>query len=278
MDPEPEREPSVFDPRVPDAARIYNYLLAGKDNYAVDRKVGDRLIKNCPEVPRYARENREFVLRAVRFLAGGVGGVGVEQFVDIGCGLPAPPDNVHEVAQRANPRARVMYLDWNPVAVTQARALMANDQTDAAEADLLDPEGLWEVAQIGRLLDLSQPVAVLLGAVLHLVGEDADPYAVVRRLTEPLAAGSFLVISHALDTREMRKLAMIYQGGDGTPRSRGQILQLFAGFELISPGLVPVPRWRPDYVDRTVQARWEAEPTPLLGGVGLKVDHPSGGR
>src|SRR5215831_17343395 len=190
----PGRPPGLgLDTSVPHPARVYAYWLGGKDNYAADRKAADEVIRLRPEVVASARANRAFLGRVVRYLAGEAG---IRQFLDIGTGLPAP-DNTHQVAQQADPACRVVYVDNDPVVLAHARALLISTpqgSCDYLDADLRDPAAI--IAQAGRTLDFTQPVAVLLLAVLHFVNDEEYPARVVAALAGVLAPGSYLAVSH----------------------------------------------------------------------------------
>jgi hypothetical protein len=181
-----------IDVSIPNVARIYDYWLGGKDNFAADRDAADRQARAIPQLPWLARQNREFLRRVVRFLAG----QGIEQFLDIGSGLPTN-QNVHEVAQVVNPDARVVYADIDPVVVSHAQALLSGKQVAAIRADLCRPQDILGAPEVGQLIDFSQPVAVLALAVLHLLPDEAGPVAAMARLRKAMAPGSYLVISHA---------------------------------------------------------------------------------
>ena len=180
------------DTSVPNIARMYDYWLGGKDNFAADREAADRQARAIPQLPWLARQNRGFLQRAVDFCAR----EGVTQFLDIGSGLPAN-ENVHEIAQRVNADSRVVYADNDPVVVAHARALLSGAQTAAVRGDAGRPDDILGAPEVRRLIDFSQPVAVLLLAVLHLIPDEADPAGSVARLREAVAPGSYLLISHA---------------------------------------------------------------------------------
>jgi hypothetical protein len=242
-----------FDASVPNIARMYDYWLGGKDNFTADREAADRQAQAIPQLPWLARQNRGFLQRAVAFCAG----QGVTQFLDIGSGLPTNR-NVHEVAQHVNPDSRVVYADLDPVVVAHARALLSGTQTAAIRGDACRPDDILGAPEVGRLIDLSRPVAVLLLAVLHLIPDEAGPAAAVARLREAVAPGSYLVISHAdvsqahvigterrSDTaRELvdanRALATV------PARTRDEISLFFGDWALVEPGLTDIWAWRAD--------------------------------
>ena len=246
----PAREPRVpdgVDAAIPSVARIYDYLLGGKDNFAADREAADVFIRLVPEVRQLARDNRDFMVRAVRFLAES----GVEQFIDLGTGLPTSP-NVHEVARTVRPGARVVYVDHDPVVLAHSRALLVTDDgVVAIKADLREPADVLADPALTRVIDFSQPVAVLMLAVLHFISDEENPGQIVAGFRGPLAPGSYLVISTgAAEGSEDRAehVRALYRNA-GTPivgRSREQITEFFAGCELQEPGLVQLAEWRPD--------------------------------
>ncbi|MFC5746530.1 SAM-dependent methyltransferase [Actinomadura rugatobispora] len=236
------------DASVPNVARIYDYLLGGKDHYAADREAAERLLAAAPETLITVRENRAFLRRAVRRLAQ----AGIRQFVDFGSGLPTRP-NVHEVAQEVDPGARVVYSDNDPVVVTHGRALLASAPgVTVVQGDVRDPEAILDDPATRELIDLSQPVAVLLLAVLHFVTDEQDPAGVVRLLRARMAPGSALVFSHVTSEGNRPEAAgtarTVYDASTASIalRSRPEIAVLMDGFELEEPGLVYAPEWWPD--------------------------------
>ena len=260
--------PQGLDVTIPNVARIYDWLLDGKDNFAADREAGQRLLAAVPDAAKAARANRAFLGRAVRFLAEEAG---IRQFLDIGTGLPTQ-GNVHEIAQATDPRARVVYCDHDPIVVTHANALLANNLTVAAsQADLRDPDFLFALPLAHPLLDTSQPMAVLLVAVLHFLSDSEDPWALVERIKRKLAPGSYVVISHVtadeMPAESARAAAEVYQGASapGVARSREDITRFFTGLELVEPGLVEVSAWRPPPLDH------RPRPAMLYAGIGRKA-------
>lgn len=242
------RLPPGVDPTVPNVARMYDYYLGGKDNYPADRDAAQRFVEALPEVPWGARENRKFLTRAVRALAG----AGVRQFVDLGTGLPTQ-GQVHQVAHEIDPGARVVYVDYDPVVIAHANALLANrDNVATVRADLRDPDAVLDHPTTRGMIDLDQPVAVLLIAVLHFVPDDGNPAGIIGRLRERLSPGSYLAVSHAAwgerRRQQTEEAAALYQRATAavTFRSPEQILALFGDAELLEPGLVPTHEWRPD--------------------------------
>ncbi|HSV66529.1 MAG TPA: SAM-dependent methyltransferase [Mycobacteriales bacterium] len=265
----PGWSPAGVDPDRATAARVYDALLGGTHNFAVDRDVARALEAINPHVRELARANRAFLGRAVRFLID----TGIRQFVDIGSGIPTA-GNVHEVAQRLAPDARVVYVDNDPVAIGHGKAILAgNDQAAAIQADLRQPEEILRHPDLRGLLDLTQPVAILLVAILHFVPDDDDPAGIVARLRDTVAPGSYLTLCHGTnDDRPVQSAAMtkLYDrvSASAWPRHRAEILRLFDGFELIEPGLVYIPQWRPDSPDDLPE---HPENYMALVGVGRKL-------
>jgi len=242
-------EAPTFDSSVAHIARVYNYWLGGKENYAADRAAGDRTIAEFPGIVVSARANRAFLRRAVRFL---VTEAGVRQFLDIGTGIPTS-DNTHEVAQSLAPESRIVYVDNDPVVLAHARALLTSTPegaTDYLDADLREPGPI--LAGAARTLDFSRPVAIMLLAVLQLVGGDHDPYQVVADLLAAVPSGSYLVLSHPTsDVQQDQVTAMVARlnalvAEKVTTRDRDQVARFFTGLEPVEPGLVNVSEWRTD--------------------------------
>lgn len=240
-------ESMAFDPNVPNVARIYDFLLRGKDNFAADREAAGRLLKAVPEAARAARDNRQFLGRAVWFLAREAG---IRQFLDIGTGLPTL-GNVHEVAHCAESTSRVVYVDNDPVVLTHARALLADSlRVAAVHADLRNPEHLFSLPEVQALIDFSEPVAVLMVAVLHFVADSEDPWKIVDHYKSAMAPGSYLAVSHVTGDRlpddAIRQAAEVYEHASvpGVARSRREVTRFFRGLEMVSPGLVDPCSWR----------------------------------
>jgi SAM-dependent methyltransferase len=245
----------------PSQARIYDYLLGGSHNFAVDREAARVLISMVPEVPLIAQANRAFLRRAVRFLVA----AGVRQFLDIGSGVPTA-GNVHEVARQVAPDARVVYVDIDPVAVAEGRQILAgDDQTVVLQEDARRPERIIGNPAVRGLLDFDRPVGLVLASLLHFIPDADDPQAVVAALRDAVASGSYLAVSHITATGQTAtgqtetgqtatgqppvatKLAATKQAATfAIPRPPGALDGFFAGFDLVAPGLVPVERWRPD--------------------------------
>jgi hypothetical protein len=243
-------EPSeVVDVEKPSAARIYDYLLGGSYNFEADRRVGEQTKKVYPGVVGTMWSNRAFLRRCVEYLVG----VGVRQFLDVGSGIPTV-GHVHEVAQAAAPDARVVYVDIDPVAVHLSREILnGNDRTAVIQEDVRAPERILDHPDVRALIDLGQPVALLVVALFHFIPDRDDPLGLIGRLSAPLVSGSYLALSHATedgirDDTETAKAKEIYRssGIDFTSRTRAQVMAMFAGFDLIEPGLVRVSQWRPD--------------------------------
>jgi hypothetical protein len=231
----------------PSAARVYDFYLGGFHNFAADREMGRQAVQAWPDLPEIMRANRGFLRRAVEFLVD----AGIRQFLDLGSGIPTV-GNVHEVAQRLAPDTRVMYVDNDPVAVEHSHAILAGDErTQVLEADLRDPDSVLGAPELAKLFDLSEPIAVLMVAVLHFVPDDADPAALVARFRDAVPSGSYLALSHATAGEQADRAAEhrgLYQrtATPMTMRTRDQVVALFDGWELVEPGVVYLPQWRPD--------------------------------
>jgi hypothetical protein len=239
---------SKIDTSVPHSARVWNYLLGGKDNYAVDRAAGAKVTEIFPGMVDIARQSRYMLARGVRFLTGEAG---IRQFLDIGTGLPTV-DNTHQVAQRVAPESRIVYVDNDPLVLVHARALLTSTPQGATayiEADVHDPESI--IRGTTATLDLSQPTALMLMGVMGLVADYEEARAIVRRLVDALPSGSYLALYDGCDSDPAYVQALSgYNKGSGatpyTPRSTAQISGFFEGLELLDPGVVPVSKWRPD--------------------------------
>ena len=272
-----EREPQApvgVDPNVPNGARIYDAMLGGKDNFAADRGVVEQMLKVNPMAPLTARANREFLGRAVRYLTTECG---IDQFLDIGTGLPTV-QNVHEVALAHNENARVVYVDYDPVVVTHAKALLAGtDNVTVVQGDIRRPDDI--LAAAAGSLDLDRPMAVLLVAILHFVGNEENPEQILRALREAMAPGSYVILSHTADESASNVMGTAKQGfsmagAPLTPRTRAAITELLSGFELVEPGLVDVQQWRPD--DRPepeigAEEQQTELPWTIVGAVGARA-------
>ncbi|GAA5190697.1 SAM-dependent methyltransferase [Rugosimonospora acidiphila] len=261
-----QRIPSGIDTSRPSVARMYDYYLGGKDNFAIDREAVGRVEAAMPEVRQLALENRAFLRRAVRYLVAS----GVRQFIDIGAGLPTA-GNTHEVAQRAAPESRVVYVDNDPIVLAHGRALLAADElTTVIGADLRRPADVIGDPELRRLIDFSEPVGVLLIAMTHfLVEEEFEP--VMGSLRDALAPGSHVALTHVTsDHHSPEAVVGVEAAYRATPtpiyfRRHDEILRLFDGFDLVEPGLVTIDAWRPDPADPAPEATgW------LHGGVAVR--------
>jgi O-methyltransferase involved in polyketide biosynthesis len=243
--------PSI-DTTMPHSARIWNYWLGGKDNYPVDRMAGEQTIAVLPEIVDIARASRAFLIRVVRYLAGDAG---IRQFLDIGTGLPTE-NNTHEVAQRVAPESRVVYVDNDPLVLVHARALLTSSPegtTDYVEADARDVDTI--LGRAAATLDLGRPVAITMLGILPFIGDDDEARSIVARLMAAVPAGSYLAVTHSTsDVSGERVVEAVRQWNQVAPtpyhlRSPEQIARFFDGLELIDPGVVACPRWRPDNRD-----------------------------
>jgi O-methyltransferase involved in polyketide biosynthesis len=244
------RQPApTIDTTVPHSARIWNYWLGGKDNYEVDRAAGDQFLKVFPDIAVVARATRAFMGRAVRYLAAEEG---VRQFLDIGTGLPTF-DSTHEIAQRVAPESRIVYVDNDPVVLLHAENLLVSGPegaTDYVDADMRDPERIVQAA--AKTLDFSDPIAILLLGVLGHITDDAEAHSILRRLLDAVPSGSYLVLSDGTNVvhgEQGQAAQQEYNESGAMPyclRSPEQIARFFDGLELVEPGLVSCPRWRPE--------------------------------
>ncbi|MCS7477127.1 SAM-dependent methyltransferase [Umezawaea endophytica] len=239
--------PEGIDLERPSAARVYDYYLGGAHNFAVDRAMGERAIGLWPDLPLIMQANRAFLRRAVRYCVA----AGIRQFLDLGSGIPTV-GNVHEVARSGAPDARVVYVDNDPVAVSHSRFILGDDPRCAVvQADMRRPDVVLNSPEVGSLLDLSQPVAVMMVAVLHFVSDADDPAGIVAAYGDVVTPGSALVVSHATtdgQPREADEHSQLYRS-TATPmsmRSRAQVEGLFEGFDIVEPGVVFLPQWRPE--------------------------------
>jgi hypothetical protein len=258
-----------FDTSVAHQARMYDYVLGGKDNYAADRAAVEAGLKVWPDMAFAMRANRAFLGRAVRYLAGDAG---MRQFLDIGTGIPTS-GNTHEIVQAIAPQSRVVYVDYDPVVLAHARALLVSGDEGATayiDADLRDTDRI--LAEASELLDFSQPVAITLLAILHAIPDADDPHAIVAKLLDAVPAGSYLAVSHSgsdlfvPDTKETFSTVINQtMQQQYTARSRDQVARFFVGTELVEPGLVPVEQWRPD------PALANAGTSAVYGAVGRKL-------
>jgi hypothetical protein len=256
-----------FDTGVPHIARVYDYWLGGKDNFAADRELGERTLQAYPNLALSVRANRAFLARAVRFLAAETG---IRQFLDIGTGIPTA-NNTHEVAQREAAASRIVYVDNDPIVLAHAKSLLTSTPEGACaylDADLRDPDAILTAA--ADTLDFSQPVAVMLIAVMHFIGDDAEATTIMNRLTGACVPGSFVTISHAasdIDAEQMAEMIRRLNQSSAektTLRDRAGVARLFNGLELVEPGVIRAAEWRPD------SGLEAASPAALWAGVARK--------
>jgi len=264
-----------FDTTVAHPARVWDYLLGGKDNFAADRTAGEQVLRIMPEMGLVARGGREFLARAVHFLAAEAG---IRQFLDIGTGLPTA-DNTHEVAQRDAPQARIVYVDNDPIVLAHARALLTSDprgETAYISADIQDTGTILREAT--RTLDFSQPIAVMLLAILHFIPDSDDPHAIVARLMRAVPPGSYLVVSHAASDIMAQTVAAgaeTYNEHSAVSinlRSEPEVSRFFDGLELVPPGMTPLGHWRAGAV-----SVGSLPLLPTYTAVGRKPSDPSPG-
>ncbi|GAA2874911.1 SAM-dependent methyltransferase [Streptosporangium fragile] len=267
--PRPER--LRFDPAIPNAGRIADYFAGGKDNFAADREAARAALSIAPELPVLAREGRRFLRRAVGFLAE----AGIRQFVDIGCGLPTQ-DSVHQILHTVAPDARVVYVDNDPMVVVHAQALLKDERVATViEADARDPERILTHPRLTGTIDLNEPVAILLFSFLTDLTDDVQALQITSGLQKAMAPGSYLALSHAVSDlcpEKTARLAALYQdqGSITGPRranlrTGAEVEPFFDGLDLVEPGLVYIPQWRPEgAVPHRPDAVW------VVGGVGRK--------
>jgi hypothetical protein len=231
-------------------ARVYDYLLGGKDNFAVDRALGDAVAKAMPSAREMVRANRAFLGRAVRYL---VTETGVRQFLDVGTGIPTA-GNTHEVAQATAPESRIVYVDNDPIVLAHARALMTSDPAGATafmRADLRDPDTILDDPALRRTLDLGEPVALMLIAIMMYMRDEEDPRGLVSALMDALPSGSYLALTHPTadfsPDEVAGAVAATEKGGISfTPRSQAEVAAFFDGLQLVDPGVVPILAWHPE--------------------------------
>ncbi|NUP48690.1 MAG: SAM-dependent methyltransferase [Catenulispora sp.] len=260
-----------FDTSVPHPARIYDFLLGGKNNFPADRAAAEEALKTPIPIRDIARANRAFLGRAVRFLAES----GIRQFLDIGTGIPGP-GNTGEVARAVHPDVRVVYVDHDPIVAVHSRALLeGSDPARSAvlEADVRDPAAILAGEQVKALIDVAEPVAVLMVSLLHFVPDEADPHGIVATFRDAFAPGSALALSHGgdFDVDNLGEgVAQVYQRSTSplSQRGRADVERFFDGFDLVEPGLVQLPWWRPDGPDGAVPDG--SEKIWMYAGVGIK--------
>lgn len=272
---EPGFAPSQIDTSRPHPARMYDYYLGGKDNYLVDREAAAAVLQAVPEVRDMARENRAFMQRAVRYL---VGEAGIRQIIDIGTGIPTA-GNVHEVAQQIEPGVRVAYIDNDPIVHVHASALLTGQgSTSTVLADLREPQAILGHPKVRELIDPAEPTAVLLMAILHFITDEEAPGSIIDAFRGALAPGSYLALSHGTADFHDQAIAdastAVYSRATAPLVLRGhaQIAGLFRGWDLVEPGVVQVPLWRPE--GTPLRSRQLAK-IGIYGGIGRK---PSGAR
>jgi hypothetical protein len=253
---------------VPSVARVYDFMLGGKDNFAVDRQVVDQMIKAVPDVLTGPRAMRACLRRAVRHMATVAG---IDQFIDLGSGLPTE-DNVHQVAQRHATDARVVYVDNDPVAAVHGAALLVTDDSTAfIEADVRDVDGVLDHPRVRRLIDLDRPVGLIMCSVLHYMPDEVRPAELVAAYSDRMPPGSHLFITHVCRTGNTGSAAMqqiFRETFGGQLRTPAQVEEFFAGWKLIEPGVVPVVSWRPDVAGGRPGA--SSSHQALIGGLGHK--------
>lgn len=258
-----------IDTTVPQSARIYDYWLGGKDNFAPDRAVAEALAGQIPTIRTMVRSQRVFLVRAVDYL---VREAGIRQFLDIGTGIPSL-DNVHEVAQRIAPESRILYVDNDPIVLAHARALMTSTEqgrTAFVLADLRRPQAILDDSTLRETLDLSRPVALFLVGVLHHLHESDDPGGIVRTLLDALPSGSYFALTHPtadFDASAMAGMAATAEqsGIPYVPRSRAEVEAMLDGLTLVEPGLVPIPAWNPLGLDHPGDDEVERDPYSVYG-------------
>ncbi|WP_055588576.1 SAM-dependent methyltransferase [Streptacidiphilus griseoplanus] len=258
--------PTGVDTSVPSIARVYDAMLGGKDNFAVDREVAERIRKVLPITREGAWEHREALARGVRYLAS----QGIDQFLDLGSGLPTA-QNTHQVAQAACPGAHVVYVDNDPMVLAHGRALLAGDDcTEVVTADLREPEDVLSRPEVRRLIDLDRPLGLLMVGVVHHLADDEDPAGLVKRYLDATAPGSHLFLTHfrsqppTTDALERVFLSML---GSGRFRTQEEIEALFGDLEMVDPGVVALPLWRPDATTKSSDGHSEL----IAAGAGRKA-------
>ena len=266
MAEEPDWVPPGIDIKRANVARVYDYWLGGSHNFLADQDLGRAIAAVEPNIRIGARANRDFLGRAVRLLSQ----AGIRQFLDIGSGIPTQ-GNVHEVVQRLDPDARVVYADVDPVAIAHSKVILAGNQNAVIiDADLREPEKILTSQAAGHLIDFSEPAGLLLVAVLHFISNAEDPWRIVATLRDALAPGSYLVLCHGANESRpavAEATEKVYNRSVATEvhmRSRAQILRFFDGFDLVEPGLVYIPQWRPDSPGDV-----PSDPSKLWGLVGV---------
>jgi SAM-dependent methyltransferase len=270
-----EVAPPGVDTTRPSVARVYDFMLGGKDNFAIDRQVGKMALQITPDGPEAAVANRAFLRRVVRTM----GEAGIRQFLDLGSGLPTQ-GNVHQIATAVDPGARVVYVDNDPMVLAHGRALLEQaDTTTVIHADARRPREVLDHPEVGRFIDFGQPVGLLMLAILHHLGDDEDPAGVAREYIDALAPGSYAAISHFHDpgeahpdaSRKARAVEKVFNEtlGTGRWRTHDEIVGYLGGLDLLAPGVVPLPEWRPDGFDPP--SRQNDTYYTFVGGVARKA-------
>ncbi len=263
---EEPRAPAGIDVTTPLGARVYDYILGGKDNFAVDRAAAERILEAAPDSRLLAQLQRKFLVRVVRLMAES----GIRQFIDLGTGIPTSP-SVHEAARSVDPSACAVYVDYDPMVVVHNRALLAtDDRVTTIQEDLRRPGEIIANSELLGLIDFDQPVGVLMLAVIHNVGDEDDPRGIVARFRDQMAPGSHIAISQFTPAGDPRATAQLEEVYVNTPwpltlRSQDQIVRFFDGFELLPPGVVDVQQWRPELGEPPKTA------LKMQGGVGRKL-------
>ncbi|MGM1059319.1 SAM-dependent methyltransferase [Saccharothrix sp. Mg75] len=259
--------PDHVDVELPSAARLYDYLLGGGHNFAADRELAERFVRAQPNARTIARLNRSFLRRAVLHLVG----AGVRQFLDLGSGIPTV-GNVHEIAQRADPACRVVYVDFEDVAVAHSRMILEDDErATILQEDLTDPDAVLDAARGTGLVDFAEPLGVLAVGVFHFVPPEKDPAGVVAAYRDAVVPGSFFAFSQFTADLQPEETARVVEvmrrsANPVFPRTHEEITALFAGFDVVEPGIVPLPRWRPE----EGAAEEDADRAGIFAGVGRK--------
>jgi SAM-dependent methyltransferase len=259
----------AFDPEVPSIARTYDYLLGGKDNFPADRQIGDIFFNRFPGAVQIAVDNRACLVRAVSLMAGQYG---VDQFIDLGSGLPTA-SNVHQVAQRVNPATRVAYVDNDPIVLAHGRALLAeNEYTTVIQADLRQPEQILGDPEVQDMIDFDRPIGIIASAILHHFLDEENPAEAIREFRDVLPAGSFLFVSHfrTLADAKSRELeaVMLEAFGRGVWRTTKEVAGYFGDMTLLDPGVVECALWRPTApVDPASLTDWQRL---IVAGLGVK--------
>ncbi|WP_248962157.1 SAM-dependent methyltransferase [Sphaerisporangium perillae] len=245
--------PPEIDTTKPSISRVYDFMLNGKDNFAVDRQVAEMALRIAPNAKEIAQAGRRFLSRAVRYLAAEEG---IRQFIDLGSGLPTR-GNVHEIAQRVDPAAQVVYVDNDPIVLAHGRALLAtNGTTTVIQADVREPQAILDHPTLREFIDFTQPIGLLLFSILHHLNDDEDPVGVAAALVDALPSGSFVAMSNFYDpgdehpesSRQALTAEKLFNEnlGTGRWRTRDELMAYFGGLEMVEPGLVPLAEWRPE--------------------------------